>query len=132
MIFEDKIFKEQLVNKYDSIISVPIHKKRLRDRGYNQSALIAKELARMCKIEYFEDALVKKNNIVAQSSLDKLGRVKNIKDAFSTGRDIKYLKDKKVIVFDDIFTTGATANECSKVLKHNGVSKVGIVSLAKD
>ncbi len=132
IIANDEVFKKQFINKYDCIISVPIHKKRLKTRGYNQSELIAKEVSKLCKMNYFEDVLIKSKNIVAQSTLDVLGRVGNIKDAFSKGKNANVIIGKKVAVFDDIFTTGSTTNECAKVLKEIGASFVGIFTLAKD
>ena len=127
----DSIFK-QFIGNYDIIIPVPIHKKRFKSRGYNQSELIAKEIALKCGKAYYKDVLIKKNNIVAQSSLEnKLERVRNIKDAFAVGQNIEVIKDKKIAIFDDVFTTGATANECAKVLKENGSSFVGVFTIAK-
>lgn len=131
-ISKDKVFKEQFINKYDCIISVPIHKKRFKTRGYNQSALISKEIAKICEKNYYDDILVKSINVVAQSSLDKLERVKNIKGAFTIGKNASLISGKKVAIFDDIFTTGATSNECAKVLYGAGADYVGIFSLAKD
>ncbi len=128
---QDEVFKKGFINKYDYIISVPIHKKRFKQRGYNQSELIAKELGKMCGKQYLNKVLVKTKNIVAQSSLDKLDRVRNIKDAYDLGEDAMLVKDKNVAIFDDVFTTGSTVNECAKVLKQNGVSYVGVFTIAK-
>lgn len=132
ILVDDTIFREKFIKNYDCIISVPIHKKRMKTRGYNQSDLIAKEVALTCGIQYMEKVLIKNKNIIPQSSLDMLGRIKNIKDAFSIGNNIDNIKGKKVAVFDDIFTTGSTVNECAKLLKNAGVSNVGIFTFAKD
>ena len=137
LIIEDKIFMENFIKKYDYIISVPIHIKRTKQRGYNQSKLIAKEIATKCSnIENFpmfiDDVLIKNKNIVAQSSLDdKLDRIRNIKNAFNLGKNRDNIKEKNILIIDDVFTTGATVNECAKVLKENGVSKVGVFTIAK-
>lgn len=132
LILEAKIFREDFINKYDVIICVPVHKKRMKKRGYNQSKLIAREIAKELEIEYVDKAIVKGKNIVAQSSLDMLGRMKNIKDAFSVGPDVEKIKGKNVAIFDDVFTTGATVNECGKVLKEAGCKNLGVFTLAKD
>ncbi|MBR2786774.1 MAG: ComF family protein [Clostridia bacterium] len=132
LIIEDKNFKENFIKKYDCIVSVPIHKKRFKTRGYNQSELIARDIAQICEIDFCGNVLIKNKNVVAQSGLDKLSRVSNIKNAFSAGEGAYKLQGKKVAIFDDIFTTGATTNECARVLKMAGVSYVGIFSLAKD
>ncbi len=132
IIVNDEIFNNQFINKYDCIISVPIHNKRFKTRGYNQSKLIAKEVAKLCKKDFYDNVLIKSKNIVAQSTLDKLGRIGNIKNAFSNGKNSSFIKNKKVALFDDIFTTGATSNECAKILKQLQASNIGIFTLAKD
>lgn len=132
LLIRDGKFINEFINQYDVIISVPIHKKRMKTRGYNQSELIAKEIARNCGKVYCKDVLIKNKNIVAQSSLDdKLDRIRNIKDAFLGGKNIEMIKAKKVAIFDDVFTTGATVNECAKVLKQAGASFVGVFTIAK-
>lgn len=132
LFINDKVFTTDFINKYDVIISVPIHRKRMKQRGYNQSELIAKDVAWNCNKTYLKKVLLKKDNILAQSSIeDKLDRIKNIKDAFYVGQNIDLIKGKKVAIFDDVFTTGATVNECAKVLKQNGADSVGIFTIAK-
>lgn len=141
LIFYDDVFKNQFIGKYDYIISVPLHKKRLRKRGYNQSKLIARDIMKLFNkegninnstIKYLDNVIIKNKNIVAQSSLnDKLERIKNAKNAFDIGLNIAKVKDKKIAIFDDIFTTGATVNECAKILKKFGVKYVGIFTIAK-
>ena len=129
---QDKIFTEKFINKYDVIISVPIHNKRMKTRGYNQSKLIAKEIAINCGKEYYDNVIIKSKNIAPQSTLDMLERVKNIKEAFSIGKNSEKISGKNVALFDDIFTTGSTVNECAKILKKIGANNVGIFTLAKD
>ncbi len=132
LFIRDEKFVNEFIDNYDIIISVPIHKKRFKVRGYNQSELIAKEIARRCGKVYCNNVLMKNKNVVAQSSLeDKLDRVRNIKDSFSIGRNIEMIKGKRIAIFDDVFTTGATVNECAKVLKHNGAKFVGVFTIAK-
>ncbi len=131
LFLNDEVFKK-FIKEYDIIVSVPIHKKRMKQRGYNQSELIAKDIAKNCNKKYCKNVLLKKDSIPAQSSMEnKLERIKNIKDAFNEGKNIELIKGKKVAIFDDVFTTGGTANECAKALKHNGVSAVGIFTIAK-
>ncbi len=130
-VIADEELMNEFIKKYDYIISVPLHKKRFRVRGYNQSELIAREVSKICGKIYYKDILIKSKNIVAQSKLDKLDRVKNIKDAFEIGSDAQLISGKRIAIFDDIFTTGATVNECAKVLKSAGASFVGIITVAK-
>ena len=131
ILFEDNILRSNFIDKYDCIISVPIHKKRFKERGYNQSELIARELSLKLGKKYYSDILIKNKNIVAQSSLDRLNRVRNIKDAFVFGKNINHIRKKNVVLFDDVFTTGATVNECARVLKEAGANFVGVLTIAK-
>lgn len=131
LFVKDNKLTNEIMSKYDCITSVPIHKKRLKQRGYNQSKLIARELAKICGKTYYDNIIIKSKNIVAQSSLDKMDRVRNIKDAFDKAKEAEAIKHKQVLIFDDVFTTGATANECAKILKKLGASKVGIITIAK-
>ena len=132
IIMDDSLFTNKFINKYDCIICVPIHKKRFNVRGYNQSGLIAEEIAKKCQLEYYNEILVKSKNKVAQSTLDKLERVSNVKGAFAKGKNIRLIEGKNVALFDDIYTTGATVNECARILKDAGASFVGVFTLAKD
>lgn len=124
-----KVF--DFIKKYDIIIPVPIHKKRLKTRGYNQSELIAKELAKRTKLIFLKDVLVKKINNNAQSTLNKKEREENAKNVYKLINSEK-IKNKNVLIFDDIYTTGATINSCIKELENVGVKNIGILTLAKD
>ena len=119
------------IKKYDIIIPVPIHKKRLKTRGYNQSELIAKELTKRTKLIFLKDVLVKKINNNAQSTLNKKEREENAKNVYKLINSEK-IKNKNVLIFDDIYTTGATINSCIKELENVGVKNIGILTLAKD
>ena len=120
------------IKKYDIIIPVPIHKKRKLQRGYNQSELIAKEIAkRFEKLKYENKCLIKEKNTKPQSTLSKYQRIQNVKQVYKL-QNVQKIYNKKVILFDDIFTTGSTANECAKILKQNGAKEVLIFTIAKD
>ena len=122
----------KFIEQYDFLIPVPIHKERKKVRGYNQSELIAKILAdEIGKIKLQVDILKKDKNIVAQSTLDKKQRSENIKGVYKVINKQKII-DRKILLLDDIYTTGSTANECSKVLKEAGCKEVGIITIAKD
>ncbi len=116
---------------YDIIIPVPIHKKRKSLRGYNQSELIAKKLSDRLKMPMYIDVLKKQINTIPQSSLGKKARKINAQNVYKVDNTQK-IKNKNVVVLDDIYTTGATANECIKVLKDAGAYRVGIITIAKD
>lgn len=119
------------LEKYDIMIPVPIHKKRRLKRGYNQAELIAKEICKNLNLELKNNVLIKQKNIVAQSELNKNERMQNIKNAFGI-KNANEIKNKNIILFDDIYTTGSTVNECSRILKKVGVNQIGILTIAKD
>ena len=116
---------------YDIIIPVPIHKKIKTLRGYNQSELIAKKLSDKFKMPMYIDVLKKQINTIPQSSLGKKARKNNAQNVYKVD-NMQKIKNKNVVILDDIYTTGATANECIKVLKDAGAYRVGIVTIAKD
>lgn len=118
-----------ILKTYDIITSVPLHKKRQNERGYNQSELIAKEIAKNIKEITYLKLLKKIKNTPKQSSLKSKEREENVKDVYQFIN--KQIINKGIILFDDIYTTGSTANECSKVLKQNGARRILILSLAK-
>ena len=119
------------IKSYDIIIPVPIHKKRMKKRGYNQSELIVKELAKRVKIEPGIKILVKTINNKPQSTLSGKLRKENTKNVYKL-IDQEKINNKKILLFDDIYTTGATANECILELKKAEPKKIGIITLAKD
>ena len=119
------------IKSYDIIIPVPIHKKRYRARGYNQSELISKELARRCQLKCYNDILIKKVNNNAQSTLNKNERLENVKNVYKIIKPEK-INNKKVLIFDDIYTTGATVQACALELKKAHTKEIGILTLAKD
>lgn len=110
---------------------MPISKGRLKTRGYNQSFLIAKELSKNLNIKLINNCLYKTKNIIEQSKLNKEDRIQNIEGVYSL-KDTKLIENKKILIFDDIFTTGSTVNECSKILLKASPKKIGILTIAKD
>lgn len=121
----------RFIRKYDIIIPVPIHKKRFNSRGYNQSELLAKEISKKLGINFKNNILIKAKNNNAQSSLNRIERFSNVKDVYKI-KNINFVKEKKILVIDDIYTTGNTVNECSKILKDNGAKEIGILTISKD
>ena len=122
----------EILKSYDIIIPVPIHNKRRKERGYNQTELIAREIAKKAELEYI-NILEKCKNTIPQSTLSKEERIENSKDIYRTKEPSKQkIKDKKVLIFDDIYTTGSTVNECAKVIKTLQPYKIGILTIAKD
>lgn len=122
----------EFLKNYDIIISVPMYKKKKNQRGYNQSELIAREIAQKVEnIQYRNDILVKIKNTAKQSSLNKEQRKENLKNAYAI-KNKEYIHNKNILIFDDIYTTGSTANECAKTLSEAGAKEIGILTIAKD
>ena len=119
------------IKKYDIIMPVPISKKRLNTRGYNQSALIARKIAKTLNMCYEENILVKIKDNKPQSEMGQEKRKSNVKGVY-TIKNKEKIYQKKILLIDDIFTTGNTVNECAKVLIENIASSVGIFTIAKD
>ena len=117
------------IKKYDII--VPISQKRLKKRGYNQSSLLAKEIARITKKEYQENNLIKVKDNLVQSTLNKEEREENVKGVYKLKNE-GTIYNKKILLIDDIYTTGNTLNECSRILKQAGADKIGVFTIAKD
>ena len=133
--FANQIVKNEknrkLLKNYDMIIPVPMHKKKMQKRGYNQTELVADELSKSLEISVRKDILLKVINTTTQSKLGGKARQSNIRHAFFIKNDID-VEDKKIILLDDIYTTGATSEECSKILKEAGAQEILVLILAKD
>lgn len=119
------------IKTYDTIIPVPISTKRKMQRGYNQSFLIAKKIAKSLNLEIINNCLYKDKNIIEQSKLNKEDRQKNIQGVYKLKNKEK-LVNKKILLIDDIYTTGSTVNECCKILKQANPRKIDIFTIAKD
>ena len=119
------------INNYDIIIPVPVHKKREKKRGYNQTELIANKLAEELKIGVETNILIKEKNTKPQSTMNKENRVINAKNVYKIKNEER-IYQKKVLLLDDIFTTGSTVEECSRMLKLANPSKIGVMVIAKD
>lgn len=111
------------VEDVDIVVGVPLSPKRFKTRGYNQAGLLAKYLAKRLNVVNASSAIIRTRDTDKQSSLDRNNRSINVLNAFEV-IDIDYIKDKKVLIVDDIFTTGSTISECAKVLKNAGAAKV--------
>jgi ComF family protein len=109
--------------KVDIIIGVPLHRKKEKKRGYNQAHLISKQLGRLLEIKVNKNILVRTKNTDSQSLLNRADRLRNVKDAFLV-TDSNLVKDKSILILDDILTTGTTLDECCKALKDAGARKV--------
>lgn len=114
----------------DIILPVPLHIKRLRERGFNQALLLARKLFSEEKERIRYDILARKKDTPAQTGLSGKQRRKNLKNGFSVEKASE-IAGKNVLILDDVFTTGATVNECTKALKRAGCRKVEVVTICR-
>lgn len=115
---------------FDFIAYVPLTKKRLAKRGYNQSELLAKEIALTSKKEVVR-VLKKTRETKTQVGLKRRERGLNLSDAFEVIKK-QDIENKRIIIVDDVITTGSTLEECAKVLKKSGAKKVWGLTIAKE
>ena len=113
----------------DYIVYIPSSKKAIRDRGFNQCEYLAQEIKKSLNISICND-IIKNKNIKEQKLLSKEERYKNIKGAFFLRSD-KNIRNKKLLLIDDVMTTGATLYECEKLLKENGALSIKLLTVAK-
>ncbi len=118
------------VATYDFVLPIPIHKKRLRERGFNQATLLAAGIAEAAGVPVLTNTLVRKRHTVAQSSLDREARQQNIVGAFDVlAPDI--IRGKRLLVIDDVFTTGATIREAVNELWTVDPAEIDVLTLAR-
>jgi ComF family protein len=115
---------------FGAVVPVPLHIGRLRERGYNQAALLAEVIAGILKIPLQEEALLRVRETPSQTSLSRQEREENMKGAFIAGKEALLLQGKRVLLVDDVYTTGATVKECCRVLASAGVGELYVVALA--
>ena len=124
-VMRDKLEFEQLSADY--IIPVPLHKKRMRTRGFNQAEKIASYLSEYTNIQLI-DCVKRNRNTKRLYALNKFQREKELKNAFEVKDGSEKIKCKRVLLIDDIFTTGTTVNEISKKLKIYGVDEIIVLT----
>ena len=131
-LMTDFIIKENIDKNIDIIVPVPIHWYKGLMRGYNQAALLAEGISKFLNKPVYNKTLTRTKYTKPQFKLKKQQRIENLEDMFAVNK--KYadvLKEKNVLLIDDIATTCSTANQCSKVLKENKAKQVIVVTLAR-
>jgi ComF family protein len=122
----------ELLSDADLIVPVPLHYFRLVRRGFNQSAWLAAALSRASGVPMSVDALKRVRPTPIQGGLSAEGRRRNVQGAFRVPRRrARLVEDKKILLVDDVLTTGATAEACSRVLKRAGARCVDVLTLAR-
>jgi ComF family protein len=114
---------------FDLIVPVPLHESRERERGFNQAFLLAEALGKMRGEPVCKDAIYMKKPTIDQTRLGRQGRFKNLKGSFNTRNGIN-LNGKRILLIDDVLTTGATADDCARALKEAGAEAVVAATVA--
>ena len=108
---------------------VPLHPRRLRQRGFNQSLVLARKAAGVWGKKVSAESLKRLRWTTPQTDLSEKQRRKNVKGAFSCREET--VRGKKILLIDDVYTSGSTVNECARVLKSQGALKVAVLTLAR-
>lgn len=119
-----RIFEELGI---DVLVPVPVHKSRLKKRGYNQAKLLSEEIGRILNIPSDDSILARQHNTTPQKELDSTEREKNLFNAFIPM--VKSVKYKRALIVDDIYTTGATIEACTRALYETGISDIYYTSI---
>lgn len=116
----------QIQKQYDIITYVPLHDSKERERGYNQSQIIAQLVSANSGLTFGQGLLSRHRYTTTQTKLSRLQRIENVNEAFFVEMDVY---NKSILIIDDVITTGATLNECAKVLKKAGCIIVDVLAL---
>lgn len=112
----------------DLIVPVPLHKSRLRDRGYNQALQLARQVGRQLRVPVAPDLLRRVRSTASQQGLDAVTRKSNLRGAFAVTAP---LTGRHLLLVDDVLTTGATARECASILRKAGAASVEVAILGR-
>lgn len=126
----DRLMPENL--SPDMIVAVPMQKQKQKKRGYNQAELLAKHVAERMEIPYVRGILLRKTYKTAMNKLDASHRKENVRGSYyiAPGADKNKINGKTILLIDDIYTTGSTVDECSKLLKEAGAELVYVCTVA--
>jgi len=115
---------------FDAVVPVPLHRTRLRERGFNQSELLARPIAKALQVSLASSVLKRVRNTPSQTRLNKRERAENILDAFVVPNS-HAVHGKVLLLIDDVYTTGATLNECARVLQTAGAREIFCLSFCR-
>lgn len=115
---------------FDAVTCVPLYPRKERERTYNQSALLGKETARWLRLPFFAGCLARVRDTSTQTHLSAAGRRRNVRGAFEA-RAAEWIDGRTLLLVDDVMTTGATVDECARMLKRAGAAGVYVATLAR-
>lgn len=116
---------------WDLIVSVPLHPLKLRERGFNQAGILADHLARMTGLTHSHMAVCRVRPTLSQTGFGRRERFVNMRKAFGPGRESGVVGGGNILLVDDVLTTGATLNDCARVLKLAGARTVGVLTAVR-
>jgi len=123
---------KDIIKTADIIIPVPLHPQRLFQRKYNQASMLAKHIGKLASVPVLFNTLKRHKNTFAQGNMNKCERDLNVHNAFSIDKQDKHkIKNRKILLVDDVRTTGSTAEECAKVLLKNKAKQVNLLTIAR-
>ncbi len=125
--FTDTYAKD--MRQYDIVTAVPLHPARLRERGYNQSHILAETIAKTFHLPFCAGNLIRTKHTQFQARLSQKDRWTNIQGAFKI-KNFEKFQEKSVLVVDDLLTTGATLSEIARVIKQAGARRVDVLTVA--
>ncbi len=126
--YGQELKKSALYQKCDTVIPVPLHRNKLKRRGYNQSALFGRGIAESLGIKEDEDLLVRNSDTATQTRKSRMSRWQNVHGIFEVTKK-ESLKDMNILLVDDVITTGATLEACACALNEAGAASVSIASI---
>lgn len=127
--YESQIMDQLPGQGIDLVISIPLHPRKLRERGYNQVDDMSLWLTRKLNAELGNHLVKRTKYTTSQTQLSAQERVENVREAFGVTK-VSALKDKHILLVDDVLTTGATSNALARVLHHSGASRIDLVTLS--
>ncbi len=122
----------EMLRDADLVVPVPLHRWRLFRRRYNQAALLARSLAVQAGKPVAAGLLLRRRRTPSQGGLSRTGRIANVRGAFAVSdKESTRLRDRSVLLVDDVMTTGATVGECARILRRAGAARVDVATLAR-
>ncbi|HEX5170246.1 MAG TPA: phosphoribosyltransferase family protein [Cyclobacteriaceae bacterium] len=128
-VFGKELTSSGIASMYDIITAVPLHNSRLRQRGYNQSDEWALGISDSTNIEFVPNVLSRRFKTTTQTKMTRARRWENVKEVFFA-KEPESIKGKRVLLVDDVVTTGSTLESCSQALLNGGCDSVGVACIA--
>ena len=123
--------KGTYIDDIDIITAVPISRKKEKFKGYNHSHIMGSHIAKICGKDYVKDLIIRTKDTRALKELTRKERERELFDVFEINKPYEIMeKDKSILLVDDIYTTGTTLNECSRILKKNGYNNIIVMTFS--